>query len=410
MATVIGFVIIFTLLVKCLNILKRRDNMCNIQILSLFLTASFFYFTTTISTIIHFLFVIILLLQIRKKIVFAAPINIYLIFLTYCCLTLTYSISLKYGIMMVLKLVLPLLCYLIGYAIVDSKEKFIKFLHLSNKYFIILAILCSEPIVSTFKPYIKIFVSWESGNTYIFVALMCIPLALYALTNKKKYLIESLIFSLPYITLIRRASIGGAVIASSIFLYFKKGFRAIIPICFGMILIIAAALYIPSIRERVFGGDKGDVSGMSTKELMSTDNISSSGRDYMWAYTIEKFYVGNEIWGCGLGSMKGFLRDNFKGETEHFEMLHNDHLHILIETGIVGIFLYSVFFITVIIKAFNVIKRKSKDYVVRISALCSLMSISSALFCMYYGNLLSELSAIGFSFLLTGIFFKLNKQ
>lgn len=410
MATAIGLAIIFTLLVKCLNILTGRDAMGNIKILSLFVTASFLYFTSPIRNIIYFFFVIILLLQIRKKIVFVAPINIYLIFLAYGCLTLTYSNSLKYGIMMVLKLVLPLLCYLIGYATVDSKEKFIKFLCLSNKYFIVLALLCSEPIVSTFKPHMKIFVSWESGNTYIFAILLCIPLALYALTNNKKYLIESLIFSLPYITLIRRACFGAAVISSSIFLFFKKGLKAIIPICLGLLFVIIATLYIPSVRDRVFGGDKGDVSGMSNTELLSTDNISSSGRDFMWEYVIEKFYVGNEIWGCGLGSMKSFLRNNVKGETEHFEMLHNDHLHILIETGNVGIILYSLFFITVIFKAFNVLRRENIDYVVRVSALCSLMSMSSTLFCMYYGNLLSELSAIGFSFLLTGIFFKLDKQ
>ena len=62
MATAIGLAIIFTLLVKCLNILTGRDAMGNIKILSLFVTASFLYFTSPIRNIIYFFFVIILLL------------------------------------------------------------------------------------------------------------------------------------------------------------------------------------------------------------------------------------------------------------------------------------------------------------------------------------------------------------
>lgn len=379
------------------------------RILSLFILSTFFYFNTLISNILFFFFVVVLLFMSKKKEI-EYPINLYVIFLLYCCSTLFYSESLWYGSMMILKLTLPLCFLIIGYSIIDSTEKFRYFLFLSYKYFIPIVILSSDPIVSYGKKYVKIFASWEAGNTELYVALLCIPISLFFLTMKKKYLFGSIVCTFPFFTLVRRTCIGGGAIVASVAYYFKKGWKAFIPIFLGTCLLLLSIVTIPALRERFFGGDKGDMSGLSGKELLSVENVSTSGRDYMWAYVIDKFYVGNEIFGCGLGTMKVYLRQNVSGETAHFEILHNDHLHLLIETGIVGVVLYVLFFGVVSIKSFNVMRNKKYDYTLRVSALCALMTTLSTLFCMYFSNVLSMLTSIAVTFLFIGIFLRLKSN
>ena len=411
MAFILGIIVLLAFIWRSLyltfvsNIKYRK-----LKILSLYILSTFFYFNTLISNLIFFYFLSLLLLLSVKKIKVPFPSNLYVIFLLYSCITLFYSESLWYGSMMILKLTIPFLFLMIGYNIVDSEVKFHTFLFKSYKYFVPIAILSSDPIVTLGKQYVKIFTSWESGNTYIYLVLICIPISLYFLTKKLKYVFESLIFTFPYLTLVRRASIGGAAIVASVAYYFKKGWKAFIPIFLGICLLVVSIVTIPALRDRFFGGDKGDMSGLSNRELLSAENVSTSGRDYMWAYVLDKFYVDNEIYGCGLGTMKSFLRNNASGETEHFEILHNDHLHILIETGMVGIILYEIFFLGIIISSLKVIRNNRYDFSIRVSAFCSLSMTISMLFCMYFGNLLSALNPLAVTFLFIGIFLRMKQN
>ena len=410
MATAVGLIILSIFIIKCIEILKAKSNMWSIKILSLYIIAVFFYFNTLVSNLIFFFFVFVFIFFTKTKLQEIYPANIYVVFLLYCCLTLSYSESLWYGSMMILKLLLPFIFLMIGYCLVDTREKFLTFLYRSQKYVIPLAILSSEPVVSLVKPNNKIFTAYEAGNTEIYVTLLCIPLALFFMTKEKKYLIKSIILSLPFVTLIRRTCIGAATIVAGIAYYFRKGYKAIAPITFMLVILVIAIASVPALRDRFFGGDKGDMSGLSTKELMSVDNIGTSGREFMWHYVTEKFYNGNEIFGCGLGTMKAFLRNNVKDETAHFEILHNDHLHLLIETGLLGVILYSTFFLIVIYMSFKKLRKHNTDIVIRTSAFCALSTTLSLLFCMFFSNILSMLTSIAVTFLFIGIFLRLQKQ
>ena len=165
MATAVGLIILSIFIIKCIEILKAKSNMWSIKILSLYIIAVFFYFNTLVSNLIFFFFVFVFIFFTKTKLQEIYPANIYVVFLLYCCLTLSYSESLWYGSMMILKLLLPFIFLMIGYCLVDTREKFLTFLYRSQKYVIPLAILSSEPFVSLFKPYIKIFTSYEAGNT-----------------------------------------------------------------------------------------------------------------------------------------------------------------------------------------------------------------------------------------------------
>ena len=410
MPTLIGLLVLSIFIFKSLEILNDKSNMRGIKILSLFFIAVFFYFNTLISNLFFFFFVFVFLIFVKFKTRLVYPINIYVLFLFYCCFTLFYSESYWYGSLMILKLVLPFLFLMVGYSLIDTKDKFRTFLLKSQKYFIPFAILSTAPFVNLFKPYIKILATYEAGNAELFVTLQCISLALFFLTKEKQYLIKFVILSLPYVTLIRRTCMGAGAIVFGVAYYFKKGYKAVLPIVLMIVLSIGVIVSVPSLKERFFGGDKGDVSGLSTTELLSVDNIGTSGRSYMWQYVTEKFYHGNEFFGCGLGTMKEYLRNNVQDETAHFEMLHNDHLHLLIETGLLGVLIYSTFFIVVIFMALSIMRKRSVDITLRVAAFCALSTTLSLLFCMFFSNMLSKLTPIAITFLFIGIFLRLKKN
>ena len=132
----------------------------------------------------------------------------------------------------------------------------------------------------------------------------------------------------------------------------------------------------------------------------------------MWKQVKDMFYVGNEIWGCGLGTMKSYLRGNEeRGETEHFAMLHNDHLHLLIETGLVGIGILSFFAFSVIISLVrnmrNIPDKKSGRYAANFCALASFLAI---VFCMFFSNILSQVWEIVVCFMFIGMAMGLNEK
>ena len=401
--------IVFKISITYNKRISNNDKVINI--LSLFIFANFFYFSQQIDNTIYFILLGALLIFQIKSLGFNNYLRIYLIFLLYSTLTLSYSQSIVEGLKMILKFILPILFLIIGYSTIINKDTFIKFLYKSKKYFIPLSIIsCLPALLADFTKEYQIFRSWVAGNAYSCTLLACIPLSLYCLTKNKKYLINSIIMGTPAFALIRRAAIGGYFIIISTYLYMRKGIRSILILSFCLITFISIILAVPSMRERFFGGDKGDVTQKSNSEILSsTDNISTSGREFMWAYVIEKFYVGNEIKGCGLGSMKKFLRDNTEGESAHFEILHNDHLHILIETGLIGIILYELFYVVIIFSSFKIMVNREKDPVLRISAMCSLAMTLALIFFMYFGNLLSVPFSISIPYLFIGFFLKLNK-
>lgn len=401
--------IVFKISITYNKRISKNDKVINI--LSLFIFANFFYFSQQIDNTIYFILLGALLIFQIKSLRFNNYLRIYLIFLLYSTLTLSYSQSIVEGLKMILKFILPILFLIIGYSTIINKDTFIKFLYKSKKYFIPLSIIsCLPALLADFTKEYHIFRSWVAGNAYSCTLLACIPLSLYYLTKNKKYLINSIIMGTPAFALIRRAAIGGYFLIISTYLYMRKGIRSILILSFCLITFISIILAVPSMRERFFGGDKGDVTQKSNSEILSsTDNISTSGREFMWAYVIEKFYVGNEIKGCGLGSMKKFLRDNTEGESAHFEILHNDHLHILIETGLIGIILYELFYVVIIFSSFKIMVNREKDPVLRISAMCSLAMTLALIFFMYFGNLLSVPFSISIPYLFIGFFLKLNK-
>ena len=114
-------------------------------------------------------------------------------------------------------------------------------------------------------------------------------------------------------------------------------------------------------NEKFFGEEAGKVTAgdIIQGNALSLDNIEMSGREYMWQRVKDNCFYGNETFGGGLGTSGRFVKDYGKAH-QTLEVMHNDYLQIICDTGLVGITLLTIFYIMVIIKVmYHVMIRRS---------------------------------------------------
>lgn len=408
MTIVVSTVIFVALLYKLLsNFYFKKSDSNDLAIW--FVILSMFFLSTLYSNILLFVTLLPIISKI-KSIKLNIPVILYIVFLTYCVINvLCLSRNAFYGIMMILKLLIPFVLLLFGYNTINKSTDYDSILKRIIAFIPVFSILCSFPISARQKYLTPIFKSWSAGDAELFAVLIAVPFTIYILYREKKYLKKALWFFLTPLTMIRRTVLGGQFIVVALFAIYKKGIKAIIIIGIFFILSIVMILNVPQLKNRFFGGDKGSIENVSNIELISsTKYISTSGRSFMWDYMTEKFYTGHEIFGCGLGTMKSYLRENSGGETESFEMLHNDQLHLKIELGLFGMALFYLFVLSLVFKTTMIlIRNKEHDKLLVASAFCCLSMLVCVFFCMFFSNMLSQINEISVAFMFIGFFLKI---
>ena len=400
--TIFFIVLLIAMLYKC-NTLRNNPPYL---VFLLFFIISFFSLNTLYRNILLFSFLISLLLF-KKYISFPInkyPITIYYLFIIWCFITLSYSSGLLFGLLMILKLVIPIAFFYIGYNYIFNKDDFEQLLLTSKRPLFILLLLSIA-----FYPIERFMLDATLIDVYGFSILLCIPLSMHLLIKSRNTIIETILFLVPSFLYGRRTAIGAAIISYSAFLIARFKWKAILQIVCMLFASVILILSVPQLKTRFFGGDKGDISRLSNKELItSTDHLSTSGRAYFWALVIKKFYKGHEIVGSGLGTMKSYIESDSNKNRKAFEILHNDHLHILIETGIVGLLLWLLFYFAVIIQGVYYYIH-SEDEIIKVSAMCMVSSVLALSFFMYFTNVLSTIYHIAIVFMFIGMFQKLKE-
>ena len=216
------------------------------------------------------------------------------------------------------------------------------------------------------------------------MVIFVFPFIMYLRTKETRYIIYCLLCLSGNLIEVKRTPLVGIMAMVSLFLLFKYKIKAFIPLLLGICAVIFAVLYIPALREKMFfdGVDLDDIGILFSPELFTV--VNSSGRTGMWETVINQFYEGNEMTGVGLGTMKAWLRskDNLN---EHFLRLHNDWLHLLCETGKIGVGLLLMFFLSIYYKCFKQWCKHNSDDLRLIALSCAMASIGTMVH-MFFEN------------------------
>ena len=354
-----------------------------------------------------FWFAILVILIFFFRLKFDIIVGSYILFLLWALFSMSYTSELYQGTMLLIKYALPMLYLWLGYNAINGKEDFIIFLKKSNIILILYALFIGGFAYKVF-PFLYSLLLFKSGGLFIayasladfFTALFVIPLTLYVITKRSKYLYAALWLLLSTVLEVVRTGLGGIALSIMFFGFIFYKWRAVPFVVFPVILFVIAILFIPDVREKMFVDDSNTAIAQTS---LTFDNIQSNGRELIWEKNIEKFYKPNPLIGAGLGTSVSYTKDNFA-----VHLIHSDYVQILCEMGSIGLSIFCLFFIVLVCKVvYCCWFGYNKDDFVRLSGAMAVGSCAGVLFSMAFDNVVSySQQCFVFPFLFIGIFLK----
>ena len=360
-----------------------------------------------------FMTMLALLLAGKVRIKFEFMTVMYSIFFLWLCYTMTYTTVPRDGVMMLIKYSLPMLFLWLGYSGLRNEKDLIIFLKVVN---IAACIYCGfmGGFAATFIPPLYLFCmgifSVYAAFADYLTAVFIVPILLYWLTKEKKYIFCALWMVLSTVLQSVRTGMGGMMLVFCIALLLKNKAKAIPGLAVAGAMFLSVVLFVPSVNEKFFGEDAGKVSATDIVQgnAMSMDNIEMSGREYIWEMTKEACYYGHEMMGSGLGASGSFIKYSMSEKQGQIAgKLHNDYLELLCDTGIVGVVLIALFYLSVILKVASNVSLRKPSPLVKLTGIMALPSLAGIAFCMYFDNVVSNsMQSMVMPYIYIGFFLK----
>lgn len=315
----------------------------------------------------------------------SSAIVLYLLYIVWLVIGLSYSPAPGYGFRVILKYLYPLLIMLFASAAVRDKEVFLK----AGLGARLVAVISIPVLIIPMLNWILFpGVFWYGTASAIHYITMCVfSLALFYYTDeRRKNLLLCVLFMLPCILWVFRTSIMGTTLALMTFFFFKYKLKSL-PVILGIVLLAVVAVFtIPALKEKMFK----DSENVSIEQLqrgeISKDDIESNARFAMWEDLQGRFYNGKELMGSGIGSVQNYMYSNvvFGG----LKVPHNDYVQISCDSGIIGVVLYLLVVFAIIVHSF-VVYQKYTDVSIKMCAIVAGSSIGGVALTMYTDNVVN---------------------
>lgn len=349
----------------------------------------------------------------RVRVKFEFMTVMYSIFFLWLCYTMTYTTVPRDGVMMLIKYFLPLLFLWLGYSSLKNEKDLIIFLKVVN---VVACIYCCfiggqgcKLMPWLYYPvFMGVFGTYAAFADFL-TAVFIVPILLYWLTKEKKYIFCALWMVLSTVLESVRTGMGGMMLVFAVALLLKNKAKALPGLLLAGGLFLGVVLFVPSVNEKFFGDDAGTVSASDIVQgdAMSLENIETSGREYTWELILDEFYRGHELKGSGLSMSKSYLLNAFLKKEIGIGLIHNDYVQLLADTGIIGVSLLVLFYISVILSVVrNVLLRRSTT-LVKLTGIMALPSLAGIAFCMYFDNVVSNsMQSMVMPYIYIGFFLK----
>lgn len=355
-----------------------------------------------------------LLFSNRVRMVMEPTMVVYLVFFVWLIFATTYSPVPRDAFMMLVKYFLPLCFLWLGYSALNNEKDLVVFLKAVN---VVGCIYCcfiggqGEAFIPQlyYGPIGNQFATYAAFADYL-TAIFIVPIILYWLTKEKKYIFCALWMVLSTVLESVRTGMGGMVLVFGVALLLRYKTRALPGLILAGAVFISVILYVPSVNEKFFGEDAGSVTGEDIVQgnALSLDNINTSGRDAIWELVLDRFHKGNEWRGSGLGVAGRYVKDRWLKKEANVAMIHNDYVQLLAETGNIGVILIVLFYILVIVKVVQYVVLRRSGYMVKITGIMALSSMTGIAFSMYFDNVVSNsMQSLIIPYVFLGFFLKM---
>jgi O-antigen ligase len=291
---------------------------------------------------------------------------LYLLYLLWILVGLTYSTVPEYGSRVFLKYIYPFLIFTFSSKIFRNEDFLLKIILVIRKIGLaVIVIFFITPFILSFFP----GVLWYSTALAIhFIFLSILSMALYYLRKKKSDLIFGIGFLIPCILWVFRTSILGSMVALSIFFFMKYKLRSLPYFVFVSAIFISIFLFFPSIKNKMFNKNIDSEQILQGERKIDKNDIDSNGRFAMWEWSLQNFYENNKLEGSGSGTLQAIFYKR-KAEEGTVGIVHNDYVQILCDNGLIGLILYLSVFLTMLIHTFFVYQNKFNSEIIRLAAI-----------------------------------------
>lgn len=330
-----------------------------------------------------------LLFVCRRKAQWTSVSVVYVIYLFWLVIGLTYSPAPEYGFRVILKYVYPLLIMLFASAAVRDTEVFLKAGCGARIVALISIGFAFIPFIGKLVPGVFWYGTAEAIN---YISMCMFSLALISFTkgtrHRRSNIYYTILFVLPCFLWVFRTSIMGTTLAFMVFFIFKYRLKSL-PIIFGFLLLFIVAVFaIPSVREKMFFDESSASVAQLQSGTISTDNIDSNGRFAMWEWSLDQFYHGRELIGTGTGN----LQETFYALRHPFgtiRIVHSDYVQMLCDNGLIGLILFGCSFLFLIFHCFFVYQNHKYHAGIRMCAIVAGSSMAGVLLTMMTDNVIN---------------------
>ena len=335
----------------------------------------------------------------------------YALFFAWLCVTMTYTPVPRDGAMMLIKYSLPMLFLWLGYSSLSNEKDVIVLLKVVN---IVGCVWClvMGGFAATFIPPLYNFLmgicSTYAGFADFLTSIFIVPILLYWLTKDRTYVYCALWMILSTVLQSVRTGMGGMLLVFAFAILLRDKWKAVPGLLLAGAVFVGTILFVPDVNKKFFGEEAGKVTATDIVQggAMSMDKIEMSGREYMWERVLENCYKGKELVGGGLGASGRFVK-SYGQATNGLEMMHNDYLQILCDSGKVGIALLIFFYLTVILKVSTNVTMRRSSSLIKVTGIMALSSMAGIAFCMYFDNVASNsMQSMVMPYIFLGFFLK----
>lgn len=324
-------------------------------------------------------------ITVSSRVKLSWPMWLFMIFIAWEIIGLTYTPSPSYGIRMILKYIYPFLFAIFAARVVKDGAVMVSAAIWARR-------IATVAVCLTLIPPIRLLVGYyfwfQAALTTSIITMVIFSFAMVEFSDeKKKNLWWALFFCLPCLIFVFRTDIFGTIVALATFFVLKYRTKGL-PIAAALgILGLCAMFYIPAVKNKMFYRPNEVTMVDYVTGNYNEDNIRMNGRKQGWEDVEKWFFKDKETIGSGTGRVQYYFYEEAIGWRRGGQ-LHNDFLTLKCDNGIIGLILFGLSYFAVTLHCIY-LYHKSQNTYTRIAAMVAGASLMGVFVTMYSDNTLS---------------------
>lgn len=324
-------------------------------------------------------------IMVTSRVKLSWPMWLFIIFIIWEVIGLTYTVSVSYGIRMILKYIYPFLFAIFAARVVRDGEVMVTAGIWARR-------IATLAVCLTLIPFFRLFVGqffwFHAALTTSIITMVIFSFALVEFSDeKKRNLWWGIGFCLPCFILVYRTDIFGTVVALATFFVLKYRVKGL-PIAAALgVLGLCAMFYVPAVKQKMFfRPDEVTMVDYITGNY-NEDNIRTNGRKQGWEDVENWFFKDKKEIGSGTGRVQYYFYEEAQGWRRGGQ-LHNDLLVLKCDNGLIGLLLFGLSYFAITLHCIY-LYHKGRNQYTRLAAMVAGASLMGVFVTMHSDNTLA---------------------